>query len=153
MPEREEPEESLDSEVARLREELAAAERAAADWAAERRLAEERGKEREEVARQAEALRRELEEARAALAPLADEVEEAPTFDSKPATDGELWNETGAASSASEDSTPTALGGSHQGPENSRTKARLPHPGSLGHRRNCCSWYLGRQPGARHRKL
>ena len=29
----------LDSEVARLREELAAAERAAADWAAERRLA------------------------------------------------------------------------------------------------------------------
>jgi len=125
MPEREEPEESLDSEVARLREELAAAERAAADWAAERRLAEERGKEREEVARQAEALRRELEEARAALAPLADEVEEAPTFDSKPATDGELWNETGAASSASEDSTPTALGGSHQGPQNP-TSQRTP---------------------------
>ena len=125
MPEREEPEESLDSEVARLREELAAAERAAADWAAERRLAEERGKEREEVARQAEALRRELEEARAALAPLADEVEAAPTIDSKPATDGEIWKETGAASSASEASTPTALGGSHQGPQNP-TSQRTP---------------------------
>ena len=125
MAEAEEPEEGLDSEVARLREELAAVERAAADWAAERRLAEERGKEREEVARQAEALRRELEEARAALAPLADEVEEAPNFDSEPATDGELRNETGAASSDSEDSTPTALGGSHQGPQNP-TSQRTP---------------------------
>lgn len=125
MAEAEEPEEGLDSEVARLREELAAAERAAADWAAERRLAEERGKEREEVARQAEALRRELEEARAALAPLADEVEEAPNLDSEPATDGELRNETGAASSDSEDSTPTALGGPHQGPQNP-TSQRTP---------------------------
>ena len=58
MAEAEEPEEGLDSEVTRLRKELAAAENAAADWAAERRLAEERGKEREEVARQAEELRR-----------------------------------------------------------------------------------------------
>ena len=125
MAEAEEPEEGLDSEVARLREELAAAERAAADWAAERRLAEERGKEREEVARQAEALRRELEEARAALAPLAGEVEEAPNLDSEPATDGELRNETVAASSDSEDSTPTALGSPHQGPQNP-TSERTP---------------------------
>ena len=125
MAEAEEPEEGLDSEVARLREELAAAERAAADWAAERRLAEERGKEREEVARQAEALRRELEEARAALAPLAGEVEEAPNLDSEPATDGELRNETVAASSDSEDSTPTALGSPHQGPQNP-TSQRTP---------------------------
>ena len=125
MPEREEPEEGLDSEVARLREELAVAERAVADWTAERRLAEERGKEREELARQAEALRRELEEARAALAPLADEVEEEPNFDSEPAAGGELRDETVAASSNSEDSKPTAIGDSHQGPQNP-TSQRTP---------------------------
>ena len=125
MPEREEPEEGLDSEVARLREELAAAERAVADWTAERRLAEERGKEREELARQAEVLRRELEEARAALAPLADEVEEEPNFDSEPAAGGELRDETVAASSNSEDSKPTAIGDSHQGPQNP-TSQRTP---------------------------
>jgi hypothetical protein len=125
MAEAEEPEEGLDSEVTRLRKELAAAENAAADWAAERRLAEERGKEREEVARQAEELRRELEEARAALAPLADEVEEAPSFDSKPSTDAELRDETVAAAHDSEDSTAAALGGSHQGPQ-SPTNQRTP---------------------------
>ena len=130
MAEAEEPEEGLDSEVTRLRKELAAAERAAADWAAERRLAEERGKEREEVARQAEELRRELKEAQAALAPLTDEVEEAPNFDSEPSTDAELRDETVAAANDSEDSTAATLGNSHQGPQNpTNQRTRVSHPG------------------------
>ena len=66
-----------------------------------------------------------MKEAQAALAPLTDEVEEAPNFDSEPSTDAELRDETVAAAHNSEDSTAAALGSSHQGPQNP-TNQRTP---------------------------